>query len=94
MKYNSIESFLLVPLYSVSVLQVIDPNGIANWSVTHVDWSEEKWHPKTYRAQDISYELLKNITVREKNLSLLLLLISLVLHATYFNDTVLTISVH
>ena len=61
-----------MPLYSVSVLQMIDPNGIANWSVTHVDWSEEKWHPKTYRAQDISYELLKNITVREKNLRLCL----------------------
>jgi hypothetical protein len=41
----------------------MDPNGIANWSVTHVDWSEGKWHPKAYRAQDVSYELLKNITV-------------------------------
>ncbi|KAF3447627.1 hypothetical protein FNV43_RR12814 [Rhamnella rubrinervis] len=39
-----------------------DPEGIANWSVTHVDWSEGKWHPKSYRAQDITYELLKNIT--------------------------------
>lgn len=43
---------------------MVDPTGIANWSVTHVDWSEGKWHPKAYRAQDISYELLKNITVR------------------------------
>ncbi|KAL3625944.1 hypothetical protein CASFOL_029493 [Castilleja foliolosa] len=41
---------------------MLDPAGIANWSVTHVDWSEGKWHPKSYRAQDITYELMKNIT--------------------------------
>ncbi|XP_015885359.3 glycosyltransferase BC10 isoform X1 [Ziziphus jujuba] len=39
-----------------------DPEGIANWSVTYVDWSEGKWHPRAYRAQDITYDLLKNIT--------------------------------
>ncbi|URD96926.1 Core-2/I-Branching enzyme, partial [Musa troglodytarum] len=44
------------------ILQMVDPTGIANWSMTHVDWSEEKWHPKAYRAQDITFELLKNIT--------------------------------
>jgi len=42
---------------------MMDPDGIANWSVTHVDWSEGKWHPKAYRAQDVTFELLKNITV-------------------------------
>ncbi|KAJ6913041.1 hypothetical protein NC651_015508 [Populus alba x Populus x berolinensis] len=42
--------------------QIVDPGGIANWSVTHVDWSERKWHPKLYRTQDITSELLKNIT--------------------------------
>ena len=42
---------------------MVDPGGIANWSVTHVDWSERKWHPKAYRAQDVTFELLKNITV-------------------------------
>jgi hypothetical protein len=31
--------------------------------VTHVDWSEGKWHPKVYRAVDTSFELLKNISV-------------------------------
>lgn len=45
-------------------LQIVDPGGIANWSVTHVDWSERKWHPKLYKAHDITYELLKNITVQ------------------------------
>lgn len=40
-----------------------DPNGIANWSVTHVDWSEAKWHPKSYEKKDVSEQLLKNITV-------------------------------
>ncbi|EXB30978.1 hypothetical protein L484_016838 [Morus notabilis] len=42
--------------------KLADPGGIANWSVTHVDWSERKWHPKSYKAQDITYELLKNLT--------------------------------
>ncbi|XP_043813586.1 glycosyltransferase BC10 isoform X2 [Manihot esculenta] len=48
--------------YLPTFLHLADPLGIANWSVTHVDWSERKWHPKSYRAQDITYELLKNIT--------------------------------
>jgi hypothetical protein len=47
----------------ICMKQMMDPHGISNWSVTHVDWSEGKWHPKAYRAQDVSYELLKNITV-------------------------------
>jgi hypothetical protein len=42
---------------------MLDPGGISNWSVTYVDWSERRWHPKTYRARDVSLKLLKNITV-------------------------------
>ncbi|KAG6522790.1 glycosyltransferase BC10-like [Zingiber officinale] len=53
--------------YLPTLLTMVDPTGIANWSVTHVDWSEGKWHPKAYRAQDISYELLKNITSIDEN---------------------------
>ncbi|KAM0030729.1 putative beta-N-acetylhexosaminidase [Helianthus debilis subsp. tardiflorus] len=41
---------------------MLDPYGIAKWSVTHVDWSEGKWHPKSYHEQDFSYQLIKNIT--------------------------------
>lgn len=52
-------------LYLWCGFQIVDPGGIANWSVTHVDWSEGKWHPKAYRAQDVSYGLFKNITVYE-----------------------------
>ncbi|XP_028751352.1 glycosyltransferase BC10-like isoform X1 [Neltuma alba] len=48
--------------YLPTFFHIIDPNGIANWSITHVDWSERKWHPKSYRARDVTYELLKNIT--------------------------------
>ncbi|XP_010259898.1 PREDICTED: uncharacterized protein LOC104599175 isoform X2 [Nelumbo nucifera] len=48
--------------YLPTFFYMIDPQGIANWSVTHVDWSEAKWHPKSYRARDVTYELLKNIT--------------------------------
>jgi hypothetical protein len=42
---------------------MVDPTGISNWSVTHVDWSEGKWHPKVYRAADTSFDLLKDIAV-------------------------------
>ncbi|CAJ1941791.1 unnamed protein product [Sphenostylis stenocarpa] len=49
--------------YLPTFFQMVDPGGIANWSLTHVDWSERKWHPKSYRAQDVTSELLKNITV-------------------------------
>lgn len=47
--------------YLPTFFNIIDPGGVANWSVTHVDWSEHKWHPKSYRAQDVSYELLQTI---------------------------------
>ncbi|GAB4854558.1 hypothetical protein Ancab_023139 [Ancistrocladus abbreviatus] len=54
--------------YLPTFFHMIDPGGIANWSVTHVDWSEGKWHPKSYRAQDVTYELLKNITFIDESL--------------------------
>jgi hypothetical protein len=41
---------------------MLDPGGIANWTVTQVDWSERKWHPKTYMPEDITHELLNNLT--------------------------------
>ncbi|KAF9663064.1 hypothetical protein SADUNF_Sadunf18G0119700 [Salix dunnii] len=49
--------------YLPTFFNMVDPGGIANWSVTHVDWSERKWHPKLYRSQDVTYDLLRNITV-------------------------------
>ncbi|EPS58851.1 hypothetical protein M569_15961, partial [Genlisea aurea] len=48
--------------YLPTFFHMLDPYGIANWSVTHVDWSEGKWHPKSYTAQDVSFELMRNIT--------------------------------
>ncbi|XP_028079762.1 glycosyltransferase BC10-like [Camellia sinensis] len=51
--------------YLPTFFHMLDPSGIANWSVTHVDWSEGKWHPKSYRAQDITYQLMRNITLIE-----------------------------
>ncbi|CAH9087600.1 unnamed protein product [Cuscuta europaea] len=48
--------------YLPTFFHMHDPSGIANWSVTHVDWSEGKWHPKSYTRQDITYALLRNIT--------------------------------
>jgi hypothetical protein len=53
--------------YLPTFFSMHDPQGVSNWSVTHVDWSEAKWHPKSYRAPDISYELLKNITAIDES---------------------------
>ncbi|RWW89669.1 hypothetical protein BHE74_00001339 [Ensete ventricosum] len=47
--------------YLPTLFHMVDPGGIANWSVTHVDWTEGKWHPKAYRTRDVTFELLKNI---------------------------------
>lgn len=49
---------------------MLDPTGIANWSVTHVDWSEGKWHPKSYVRKDITSDLMRNITVRPTSLDM------------------------
>ncbi|XWS70601.1 hypothetical protein CRYUN_Cryun03dG0060400 [Craigia yunnanensis] len=48
--------------YLPTFFNMIDPGGIANRSVTYVDWSEGKWHPRSFRAQDITFEFLKNLT--------------------------------
>ncbi|KAK1549932.1 hypothetical protein Q3G72_010610 [Acer saccharum] len=48
-------------LYLQTLYHMIDLGRITNWSVTHVDWSEGKWHPKAYRAQDVTFGLLKSI---------------------------------
>ncbi|XP_031476978.1 glycosyltransferase BC10-like [Nymphaea colorata] len=49
--------------YLPTLFHMHDPSGISNWSLTHVDWSEGKWHPKAYEGKDVSYELLKNMTL-------------------------------
>ena len=37
--------------------------GISNWSVTYVDWSKRRRHPKTYRAHEISLEFMNSVSV-------------------------------
>ncbi|XP_073275947.1 glycosyltransferase BC10-like isoform X2 [Primulina huaijiensis] len=48
--------------YLPTFFHMIDPSGISNWSVTHVDWSEMKWNPKSYQSKDVTYELIRNLT--------------------------------
>ncbi|KAK8977292.1 hypothetical protein V6N11_021377 [Hibiscus sabdariffa] len=48
--------------------KMIDPDGIANRSVTYVDWSAGKWHPRAFRAQDVTFEFLKNLTFIEEGI--------------------------
>ncbi|MED6199116.1 hypothetical protein PIB30_072893 [Stylosanthes scabra] len=47
--------------YLPTFFSMRDPGGIANWSVTYVDWSERKWHPRSYKALDITHQLIKKI---------------------------------
>lgn len=49
--------------YLPTFFHMLDPTGISNWTVTQVDWSERKWHPKTYMPEDVTHELLNNLTV-------------------------------
>ncbi|KAM0904599.1 hypothetical protein ACQ4PT_017920 [Festuca glaucescens] len=53
--------------YFPTLFNMVDPGGIANWSVTNVDWSEGKWHPRSYAAADVNYDLLKNIKAVDEN---------------------------
>lgn len=46
---------------------MLDPGGISNWSVTYVDWSEGKWHPRTFTGRDVNYDVLKALTVCDSN---------------------------
>lgn len=49
--------------YVQTFLHIIDPQGISNWSVTYVDWSEQKWHPRSYKKGDINSHTLQRIQV-------------------------------
>lgn len=44
----------------------MNPANLANWTVTHVDWSEGKWHPRSYAIQDITPSRLHDIQVSIK----------------------------
>ncbi|XP_054799333.1 glycosyltransferase BC10-like isoform X2 [Prosopis cineraria] len=48
--------------YLQTFFHMIDPGGIANWSVTFVDWSEGKWHPRSFAPADITHDLLMKIS--------------------------------
>ncbi|XP_078438274.1 glycosyltransferase BC10-like [Wolffia australiana] len=52
--------------YLPTLFNMVDPMGIANWSVTYVDWSEGKWHPRAFKDEDTTYELLQNISSIEE----------------------------
>ncbi|KAK1404251.1 hypothetical protein POM88_003856 [Heracleum sosnowskyi] len=47
---------------AAEIAQMFDPNGNTGWSVTFVDWSEMKCHPRSFRAQDVTFDLLKTMT--------------------------------
>ncbi|KAK7283041.1 hypothetical protein RIF29_12260 [Crotalaria pallida] len=48
--------------YLPTLFNMVDPGGIANWSVTYVDWSEGKWHPRAFSARDITSNLMEYLS--------------------------------
>ncbi|CAJ2643391.1 glycosyltransferase BC10-like [Trifolium pratense] len=48
--------------YLQTYFNMLDPRGISNWSVTYVDWSEGKWHPRSFRGQDVTFRLIKALS--------------------------------
>jgi len=52
--------------YLPTVFNMIDPGGIANRSITYVDWSEGKWHPRTFMEADVTKQLLRDLTSIDK----------------------------
>ncbi|RWR82660.1 hypothetical protein CKAN_01138900 [Cinnamomum micranthum f. kanehirae] len=54
--------------YLPTLFHMVDPNGIANRTVTHVQFPKVgSYHPKGYQAHDVTFELLKTITSIEKS---------------------------
>ncbi|RID50859.1 hypothetical protein BRARA_H01561 [Brassica rapa] len=51
--------------YLPTFFSKVDPMGISNWSVTYVDWSNRRRHPKTYRAHEISLEFMNSVSSEE-----------------------------
>jgi len=51
--------------YLPTFFSKVDPMGISNWSVTYVDWSKRRRHPKTYRAHEISLEFMNSVSSEE-----------------------------
>ncbi|RYQ94690.1 uncharacterized protein LOC107611619 isoform X1 [Arachis ipaensis] len=48
--------------YFPTFFHMIDPGGISNWSVTYVDWSEGKWHPRSFTAEEVNNRFLEALT--------------------------------
>lgn len=55
--------------WHLAFVQIMDPMGISNWSITHVDWSSHEWHPRTYKKADTSLQLFKGIQVSIRRFS-------------------------
>ncbi|KAL9227199.1 hypothetical protein vseg_002921 [Gypsophila vaccaria] len=54
--------------YLPTFFNMVDPVGIANRSVTYVDWSEKKWHPRSFKAEDVTFELLRDISTLDDSI--------------------------
>ncbi|CAI5948182.1 unnamed protein product [Closterium sp. NIES-65] len=46
--------------------QKLDPGGVSNYTVTFVDWTERKWHPKAYSVDNTTSLLLRQIKCEDR----------------------------
>lgn len=53
--------------YIQTFLYMMDAGHLSNWTVTHVDWSEGKWHPKSYEKGDVTEATLQSIQAIENH---------------------------
>ncbi|CAI7812272.1 unnamed protein product, partial [Closterium sp. NIES-53] len=44
----------------------LDPGGVSNYTVTFVDWTERKWHPKAYSVDNTTSLLLRQIKCEDR----------------------------
>ncbi|CAH8359124.1 unnamed protein product [Eruca vesicaria subsp. sativa] len=60
--YSKFRDYCGLSMTLPSQSHMLDLGGIANWTLTYVDWSEGKWHPRTFMREHVTHELLKNLT--------------------------------
>ncbi|CAI7925552.1 unnamed protein product [Closterium sp. NIES-53] len=52
--------------YLQTLFQKLDPGGVSNYTVTFVDWTERKWHPKAYSVDNTTSLLLRQIKCEDR----------------------------
>ncbi|GJP51329.1 hypothetical protein CLOM_g10487 [Closterium sp. NIES-68] len=52
--------------YLQTLFQKKDPGGVSNYTVTFADWTERKWHPMAYSAENTTALLIRQIKSEDR----------------------------